>query len=255
MKALIYFILLLSVNSIYSQCPCLKTDLNKAVNDHDNIVIVELISKSRNTERFNKNNPIRKGLVNEFKVIQSLKGSLRTGDTIQSLTGNGITDNGFIFTFDDYYILFHESYIDTCSFTKLYSPSYQYEIKNIIENCIDCPPLLPLPPPFYSSSLHKFETQYLTGLEAELINSNKDSTIAEFENILHEANISKQSLIQVHLNKFGEVSSGRIIDTKGNQKINDIPELVLNFINMEMKFKTKEETCLIENSNWSFYYN
>lgn len=256
MKILIFSILFLSINSIYSQCPCIEIDLKNSVKDHDIIGVVELISKTRNTKKFDKNHPIKKGLINKFKVIQSIKGNLKPGDTIQSLTGNGISDEGYIFEFDDYYILFHESYIDKCSPTAVNSSSYLNEIQSILTNCIDCPPPVPLPPPLYSSTLHKFETtiQYLTGLKAELINPNKDSTIFEFENILKEFNISKQSIIQIYLNKYGEVRSGQIINTLGNKKINKIPEMVLSFINTEMKFKTKKETCLIENSNWSYFY-
>ena len=94
--------------SLFSQCPCDEIQPDSALSIFENVMNVELISKSRNNRRFDKNQEFPKGIINEFKIFGVIKGDFQIGDTISCLTGNGKEDNGYIFEIGERYILFHE---------------------------------------------------------------------------------------------------------------------------------------------------
>jgi len=255
MRSILLILFCFLGQSLLSQCPCDQVSLKESVENYDLIALVELIGKYKNTKRLNKNPDIKRGIVNQFEILQVLKGIDQRRDTITCLTGNGIEDDGYIFNIGERYILFHETYIDTCSPTTILDYSRYNTILSILNHWN--PP--PLPPDMYSSKLYKFESQsgyFDIGLNAQIINSNKDSLIEEFNNLLiHEPSIDHKTLIMITLDENGAVLRERLIDmTHKNHKIN-LPKLIRNFIEDKLLFKTKDQSCLISGSRWLYKFD
>lgn len=253
---LIITIVVLQNWNSFSQCPCNEIQPDSALAIFENVMSVELISKSKNNRRFDKNQSFPKGIINEFEIFGVLKGDYQKGDTIRCLTGNGKEDNGYIFEIGGKYILFYEKYIDNCSPTTYYTNELSYKLQNILN-----PNLPTLPPPSlrYSSKLYKYESNgnyYSSGLRAEIINENRSQLINILNSKIEDiGGISKNSLITIILNDENQVINSRVISIRQkNNKIGVISNKLKEFIEQNMKFRTKDENCLISNSNWFYRY-
>lgn len=241
--------------NIYSQCPCEEMELDSALLKYKNVISVELISKSKNNRTFDKNQSYPKGIINEFMVFGVFQGEFQIGDTINCFTGNGKEDNGFIFEIGEKYILFHEKYVDKCSPTQKYGHELSFKMQHVLNPNI---PPQPPPPSGYTSKLWKYESNafyYWHGLKAEIINkNNRQILLALNSKIDRIGQIPKNSLITIKLNDQNQVINSRVISINQKSEISRISDELKEFIEQNIKFKTKDENCLINNSNWVFKY-
>ena len=256
MKALfvITFIILQSW-SLHSQCPCDTIQPDSALLIFENVMSVELISKSKNNRRFDNDQEFPKGIINEFKIFGVLKGKYQIGDTIRCLTGNGKEDNGYIFEIGERYILFYENYVDNCSPTQKYSNSLSFELQHKLNPNI---PPHPPPPSGYTSKLWKYESNpiyYWHGLKAVIINENINHKLITLNSKIDSiGEIPKNSLITIILNDQNQVVKSRVISFNQKSEIGEISDDLKEFINQDIRFKTKDENCLINNSYWVYRY-
>jgi hypothetical protein len=248
-------IVILQTWSSYSQCPCNEIQLDSALSTYKNIMSVELISKSKNNQRFDKNQLFPKGIINEFKIFGVFKGKFSIGDTVSCLTGNGKEDNGYIFEIGEKYILFYENYIDKCSPTQVYSNELNDKLDKKLPPNI---PPVPPPPPGYTSTLWKYElnsTYYWHGLRAEIINEDIEQILVTLNSKIESlGEIPKNSLITIILNDQSQVIKSRVVSINQKTEIGGISNELKGFIEKNMKFRTEDENCLIENSNWVYRY-
>jgi len=252
---IIISIAILLTLQLYSQCPCEEFRLDSSLLTYRNILFVELYSKSKNNETFDKNQSFPKGIINKFKIFGIYKGDFQMGDTITCLTGNGKQDNGYIFEIGEKYILFHENYIDNCSPTQIFNNELSFRLSRLINpNSIGPIPL----PPGYTSKLLKYESNlsyYRHGLKAEIINENIEQQLISLNSKIDSiGKIPKNSLITILLNDQNQVIKSRVISINEKSEIGEISDELKEFIEQNIKFKTKSEKCLINNSKWVYRY-
>lgn len=261
MKIQTVLFILLCKSLAFSQCPCQEISQDSAMARYDNIVLVKVISKSISNYR-QKGDYCAKGFINTFKVLTKIKGKYNQGDTLTSLTGNGINDNGYIFEVGEDYILFPEDYIDHCSptfkcddgrcqkFIYYYWQKYHYSSTRP-------PPPPPPSPSTFRSTLWKYESRpsfYFTGLRADITNSNKEELLSNLKNIIQEEGITPHKcFINISLNSQNQIISGKIIppDHKGTIELSNAMK---TFIETNINFITNGETCLIDNSRWFYRF-
>lgn len=248
-------LIIFQVLNLYSQCPCEEVQRDSALLKYKNVISVELISKSKNNRKFDKNQSSPKGILNEFKIFGVFQGEFQIGDTINCLTGNGKEDHGYIFEIGEKYILFYEKYVDRCSPTQKYSYELSLKLQHILNPNI---PPQPPPPPGYTSKLWKYESNsnfYWQGLKAEIINENLEHTLITFNSKMDSiGKIPKNSLITIILNDQNHVIQSQVITIKQESEIREISDELKEFIEQNIKFKTIDENCLIDNSKWVYRY-
>lgn len=248
-------IAILHTLQLYSQCPCEEFRLDSSLLTYRNILYVELFSKSKNTETFDKIQIFPKGIINKFKIFGIYKGDFQIGDTITCLTGNGKQDNGYIFEIGEQYILFHENYIDKCSPTQIFNNELSFRLSRIINpNSMGPIPL----PHGYTSKLWKYESNlsyYEYGLKAEIINEDMEEKLISLNSRIDSiGKIPKNSLITIILNDQNHVINSRVISINEKSEIGEISDELKEFIEQNFKFRTKGEKCLINNSEWVYRY-
>jgi hypothetical protein len=256
MRILLTTILILVTSIIYAQCPCEKKSPISEIGNFDSVLIVELISKSKNSKKFDKNQDIKKGLINSFKIHTVIKGDLEIYDTIKCITGNGISDDGLIFNFGELYILFYEEYIDKCSPTiKFKNDIYTQIIKKINPN--SAPPAPPVHPSVkWSSKLNKFEFENrFSELRAEILNEDIDYILSELQKLISlQKQIPINSLIQIHLDSNNKIINQRIISSGQKSTQMKLEDKLRKFIENEIIFITDGQDCLIEGTQWIYRY-
>lgn len=238
----------------FAQCPCTKISVEEALEKHQDIAFVELISKSRNSETFGENQFTPGGFVNVFKVWENVKGSKMRGDTISCLTGNGVDDDGYIFEFGKPYVLFHEKYIDKCSPTLIPNFAntqaiYKYKSANTKKDHEDF--MAPPPPPMmvnWTSELYKHQTEdsfIKNGMEAEIINENKEQILKELN-----STYNVRGTIYVSIGKNNKIIIAQRSVKNGPKEIY-FDDSLFQFIHENMKFGTKGKECFYPGSVWT----
>jgi len=256
MRILLSAIAIFVTSVIYAQCPCEKKSPISEIKKFESILIVELISKSKNSKKIDKNEFIKKGFINSFKIHTVIKGDWVIYDTIECITGNGISDDGFIFDFGELYILFYENYIDKCSPTIIFETDIYNQIITKL-NPNSPPPAPPVHPTVkWSSKLNKFEYENrFSGLRAEILNEDIDYILLELHKLISVQNqIPKNSLIQINLDSNNKVTNQRIISSGQKATQIKLGDKLKSFIENEVIFITEGQDCLIEGSQWTFRF-
>ena len=139
--------------------------------------------------------------------------------------------------------------------TQKYSNELSFKLQHILNPNF---PSKPPPPPGYTSKLWKYESNsiyYWDGLKAEIINENIGQILIALNSKIDSIGmIPKNSLVTIKLNEQNQVMKSRVISINQKTKISEISVDLKEFIEQNIKFKTKEENCLIDNSNWVYRY-
>lgn len=176
-----YLILLLtcvlSLSNIKSQCNCGLPSFEKSLENTDNIFLGIVERKSLNRNKLHKSYPKGRGIQNIFIVQGIIKGNFNIGEEVKIFSGNGINDRGYDFKLGENYIVFYEEFIDSCTYTQIYSKEKIKEIKNIIGDST----FQITTPEFYVFETKQFRYQYekkyyLDPLKPKILKNENPST-------------------------------------------------------------------------------
>lgn len=258
-----------NINIIQAQCDCDLKPLEDITKTTKDIFVGQVIKKAVNpnntSEKYRRSK--YRGVITTFQIQIVYKGTLEFLEEVEVLSGNGIEDNSINFVLGEYYVVFLEDFIDSCSYTKPYSHEYSYKINGLIRGSINGappPPPAPIIPSKYETSLFRYETKpnfFDIGLKGVFQLKNQPSKIIDDEVVvedlkqfIHQKLNLENGKLYLHLKVNINQSFTFLSFTRSSHEIIKKRKLLIDYLSNKYIVQTEGYDCLLSNTYVGFYF-